>query len=482
MLQRKGLLELSALLDRKEVSAADIARSYIEHVPSMNSRINAYITFEPEKLLAAADESDRRRASGSALSQFDGIPVAVKDNINTEGIRTTCASRILENFVPPFNATVVEKMKEKGLLIAGKTNMDEFAMGSSTENSSFGTTKNPYDTDRVPGGSSGGSAAAVSAFMAPAALGSDTGGSIRQPASFCGVTGIKPTYGRVSRYGLVAYASSLDQIGTFGRSVDDTAALLEIISGHDPKDSTSINHEVDINSSALTGSVKGMKLGVPAEYFNAVDPEIKSIIENKIEALKNLGAEIIPISLKYTQYAIPAYYLIATAEASSNLARYDGVKYGYRSPDTKDLASLYLKSRSQGFGKEVKRRIIIGTFSLSSGYYDAYYVKALKGRTLLINDFKEAFSRVDAIISPVTTTTAFKIGQMSSDPLQMYMSDILTISANLAGIPGISVPAGLDSAGLPVGLQIMGNHFMEQQILEVAKAVENTCEKISPAL
>ena len=282
-------------------------------------------------------ESDRRRTSGTALSLFDGIPVAVKDNINTEGIRTTCASRILENFVPPFNATVVEKMKEKGLLIAGKTNMDEFAMGSSTENSCFGTTKNPYDTDRVPGGSSGGSAAAVSAFMAPVALGSDTGGSIRQPASFCGVTGIKPTYGRVSRYGLVAYASSLDQIGTFGRSVDDTAALLEIISGHDTKDSTSINREVDINASALTGNIKGMKLGVPDEYFNAIDPEIKSIIENKIEKLKKLGAEIIPISLKYTQYAIPVYYLIATAEASSNLARYDGVKYGYRSPDTKDL-------------------------------------------------------------------------------------------------------------------------------------------------
>lgn len=482
MLHRKGLLELSAMLEGKEISSSDIARSYIEHVPPANSRINAYITFEPEKLLAAAEESDRRRASGRALSQFDGIPVAVKDNINTDGIRTTCASKILENFVPPFNATVVEKMKEKGLLIAGKTNMDEFAMGSSTENSYFGATKNPYDTERVPGGSSGGSAAAVSAFMAPAALGSDTGGSIRQPASFCGVTGIKPTYGRVSRYGLVAYASSLDQIGTFGRSVDDTAALLEIISGHDPKDSTSINREVDIKASALTGNVKGMKLGVPAEYFNAIDPEIKSIIENKIEALKKQGAQIIPISLRYTQYAIPVYYLIATAEASSNLARYDGVKYGFRSPDTKDLASLYLKSRSQGFGREVKRRIIIGTFSLSSGYYDAYYVKALKGRTLLINDFRDAFSKVDAIISPVTTTTAFKIGQMSSDPLQMYMSDILTISANLAGIPGISVPAGLDSKGLPVGLQVMGNHFMEQKILEAAKAVENTCEKISPAL
>ena len=482
MLHKKGFMELSALLENREVSSADIARSYIEQINSKNSTINAFITVEPEKLLASAGESDRRRAAGNQLSPFDGIPVAVKDNINTEGTRTTCASRILENFIPPFSATVVEKMKEKGLLVSGKTNMDEFAMGSSTENSYFGTTRNPYNTECVSGGSSGGSAAAVSGLMAPAALGSDTGGSIRQPASFCGVTGIKPTYGRVSRYGLVAYASSLDQIGTFGRTVDDTAALLEIISGYDAKDSTSINREVDINASALTGDVKGMKLGVPGEYFKGINPEVKSIIEDKIEALRGLGAEIVPISLKYTDYAIPVYYLIATAEASSNLARYDGVRYGYRSPETQDLLSLYLKSRSQGFGKEVKRRIIIGTFSLSSGYYDAYYVKALKGRSLIINDFREAFSRVDAIISPVTTTTAFKIGQMSSDPLQMYMSDILTISANLAGIPGISVPAGLDSSGLPVGLQVMGNHFMEQKILQVAKAVEQTHEKIYPAL
>jgi aspartyl-tRNA(Asn)/glutamyl-tRNA(Gln) amidotransferase subunit A len=318
--------------------------------------------------------------------------------------------------------------------------------------------------------------------MAPAALGSDTGGSIRQPAAFCGITGIKPTYGRVSRYGLVTYASSLDQIGTFGRSVDDAAALLEIIAGYDPLDSTSLNCESDISASALNSSVKGIKLGVPAEYFHDIDTEVKSIIEKKIDALENSGAEIIPVNLKYTQYAIPVYYLIATAEASSNLARYDGIRYGYRSPDAEDLSGLYLRSRSQGFGKEVKRRIIIGTFALSSGYYDAYYVKALKGRTLIINDFKEAFSRVDALISPVTTTTAFRIGQMSDDPLQMYMADILTISANLAGIPAISVPAGLDSNGLPVGLQVMGSHFMEQKILEVAKTVESTCEKFSPAI
>ncbi len=482
MLHKKGVMELSALLERKEVSAREIAQSHIDRIVSQNASINAYITFEPEKLLMAADASDRRRSDGSALSPLDGVPVAVKDNINTAGTKTTCGSKILENFVPPFNATVVEKLSAAGMPLIGKTNLDEFAMGSSTENSFFGPTKNPYDTTRVPGGSSGGSAAAVSAFMAPAALGSDTGGSIRQPASFCGVTGIKPTYGRVSRFGLVAYASSLDQIGTFGRSVDDAAKLLQAIAGHDPKDSTSINRDMDIDASSLTGSVKGMKLGVPAEYFNAIDAEIKSAIEKKIEDLKSLGAEIVPISLRYTDYAIPVYYLIATAEASSNLARYDGVKYGFRSPDTKDLSSLYLKSRSQGFGREVKRRIIIGTFSLSSGYYDAYYVKALKGRTLIINDFRDAFSRVDAIISPVTTTTAFKIGQMSSDPLQMYMSDILTISANLAGIPGISIPVGLDSAGLPIGLQIMGSHFREQTILNIAKAVESTCEKISPAM
>lgn len=482
MLYKQGFKELSELLSGKKISSKEIAESYIKRINETDKKINSYITFDEERLLKEAVLSDSRRSEGKALSPFDGIPVAIKDNINTSGIKTTCASKILADFVPPFNACAYENLLEKGIIALGKTNLDEFAMGSSTENSFFGPVKNPYDTSRVPGGSSGGSAAAVSAFMAPASLGSDTGGSIRQPAAFCGVTGIKPTYGRVSRYGLVAFASSLDQIGTFGRNVEDAAALLQIISGYDNRDSTSINREVDIDSSKITRSVKGLKIGVPSEYFQGINDEMKTMIEGKIKELEKLGAEIKPISLKYTEYAIPVYYLIATAEASSNLARYDGVRYGYRAQDLKDLSSLYVKSRSEGFGKEVKRRIILGTFSLSSGYYDAYYLKALKGRTLIINDFKNAFSQVDAIISPVTTTTAFKIGEMSNDPLQMYMSDILTISANLAGIPALSVPAGLDSSGLPIGIQIMGNHFEEQKILNIAAAVEDTCEEISPSI
>jgi aspartyl-tRNA(Asn)/glutamyl-tRNA(Gln) amidotransferase subunit A len=482
MLYRKGFSELSDLLSGKKVSSREIAESFIKRIRETDTKINSYITFNEEQLLKDAEISDSRRAAGRALSPFDGIPVAVKDNINTAGIRTTCASKILENFIPPFNATVYDKLLEKGIILLGKTNLDEFAMGSSTENSFFGPTKNPYDTARVPGGSSGGSAAAVSAYMAPASLGSDTGGSIRQPAAFCGVTGIKPTYGRVSRYGLVAFASSLDQIGTFGRNIYDAAVLLQIIAGYDNRDSTSINRDVDIDPTALTRDAGGLKIGVPDEYFHGIDKEIAAKIEQKIKELEKLGAIIRPISLRYTEYAIPVYYLIATAEASSNLARYDGVRYGFRSPDADDISSLYLKSRSQGFGKEVKRRIILGTFSLSSGYYDAYYLKALKGRTLIINDFKNAFSGVDAIISPVTTTSAFIIGEMASDPLQMYMSDILTISANLAGIPALSVPVGLDSSGLPVGMQIMGNHFEEQKILNIASAVESTCDEISPAI
>lgn len=482
MLYRKGFAELSKLLSEKKTSSREIADSFIKRIKETDRTINSYITFDQEKLLREADISDARRAAGKQLSPFDGIPVAIKDNINTTGMRTTCASKILENFIPPFNATAYEKLLEKGIIALGKTNMDEFAMGSSTENSFFGPTKNPYDTSRVPGGSSGGSAACVSAFMAPVSLGSDTGGSIRQPAAFCGVTGIKPTYGRVSRYGLVAFASSLDQIGTFGRNVADAASLLGIVSGHDNRDSTSVNRDVDIDAGRINPDVKGLKIGVPQEYFNAINDEIKQRIEDKIRELEKLGAVIKPISLKYTEYAIPVYYLIATAEASSNLARFDGVRYGFRADDLKDLSSLYVKSRSQGFGKEVKRRIILGTYSLSSGYYDAYYLKALKGRTLIINDFKKAFSEVDAIISPITTTTAFKIGEMASDPLQMYIADILSVSANLAGIPALSVPAGLDSKGLPIGLQIMGNHFEEQKIINIAAAVEKTCNEISPSI
>ncbi len=480
MLYKKGFMELSRLLEEKKTTSVEIAASLIERINLTDSSVNAYITVEAEKLIKSAEAADSRRAADKKLSPFDGIPVAVKDNINTAGTRTTCASRILENFIPPYSATVFEKMEQKGILLLGKTNMDEYAMGSTTENSFFGPTKNPHDLERVPGGSSGGSAASVASFMAPVSLGSDTGGSIRQPAAFCGVTGIKPTYGRVSRFGLVAFASSLDQIGTFGRNVEDAASLLEIISGYDKKDTTSVNRDMDISSKSIDADVEGMVLGVPEEYFQGISPDIKETIEKKIKELEAAGAVIKPISLKYTEYAIPVYYLIATAEASSNLARYDGIRYGYRADDAENLTDLYNLSRSRGFGKEVKRRIILGTFSLSSGYYDAYYLKAQKGRSLIIRDFKEAFEDVDAIITPVTTTTAFKIGEMMSDPLEMYMSDILTISANLAGIPAISVPAGKDSCGLPIGLQIMGNHFQEQKILNIAAAVEKTCEQICP--
>lgn len=476
MLYKKGLIELSELLEKNETTSVEIAESIINRINDKDVKINSFITKCGEDLLASARESDKRRSSGNQLSPLDGIPIAVKDNINTKDVRTTCGSRMLENFTPPFSATVYEKLTAQGLLMCGKTNLDEYAMGSTTENSYFGPTLNPHDMGRVPGGSSGGSAAAVASMMAPVSLGSDTGGSIRQPAAFCGVVGIKPTYGRVSRFGLVAFASSLDQIGTFGRSVKDASKSLEIISGYDKKDSTSINMNVDFKTENLNGDVKGLTIGVPEEYFTGISPEIKETIELRIKELESAGAIIKPISLKFTEYAIPIYYLIATAEASSNLARYDGVRYGYRSDESKDLSSLYNLSRSEAFGKEVKRRIILGTYSLSSGYYDAYYLKALKGRTLIIEDFKKAFSEVDAIITPVTTTTAFKLGEMTSDPLEMYMSDILTISANLAGIPALSVPAGKDSDGLPIGLQIMGSHFQEEKILNIAEAVEQNCE------
>ncbi len=480
MLYKKGLLELSELLNKGEVKSVEIAESLINRMTQRDGEINSFITRGGENLLEAAKKSDERRNSGNSLSPFDGIPIALKDNINTEGVKTTCASQMLSNFTPPFSATVWEKLQAAGMILSGKTNMDEFAMGSSSENSYFGVTANPHDTSRVPGGSSGGSAAAVADFMSPIALGSDTGGSIRQPAAFCGVTGIKPTYGRVSRYGMVAFASSLDQIGTFGRSVKNVSKSLEIIAGHDRRDSTSVNREVDFKTENLTGEIKGVKIGVPEEYFTGISDEIKTAVEAKIGELKDGGAEIIPIKLQYTEYAIPIYYVIATAEASSNLARYDGVRYGYRSENATDLQSLYTASRSEGFGKEVKRRIMLGTYALSSGYYDAYYLKALKGRTLIMEDFKEAFAQVDAIVTPTTTTTAFKLGEMVNDPLQMYMSDLLTISANLAGIPAVSTPVGKDSQGLPMGLQIMGNHFSEEMILNIAQFIEQSSEEISP--
>ncbi len=476
MLVSRTMRELSLSLEKGEISSVDIAREYASRIDSLNSSINAFITMDAERVLEEARESDRRRAEGRALSPCDGVPVAVKDNICTRGMLTTCGSGILRNFSPPYDATAFANLRAHGFIALGKTNMDEFAMGSTTETSFFGPARNPSNLERVPGGSSGGSAAAVAARMAPAALGSDTGGSIRQPAAFCGVMGIKPTYGRVSRYGLVAYASSLDQIGSFARTVDDAALLLGAISGGDLRDSTSIARPVDFRPEDLTGDMKGTVIGIPDEYFKGISDEIKDCVLSKVKALEGLGARVEPISLHYVDFAIPVYYLIATAEASSNLARYDGIRYGYRSPNIKALLELYKKTRNEGFGKEVKRRIILGTFALSSGYYDAYYLKALKGRTLIIEDFKKAFSGVDLIITPVTTTTAFRLGEKISNPLEMYMSDILTISANLAAIPGMSVPVGCDSQGLPIGLQIMANHFQEKKILDCAKALENSGE------
>ncbi len=482
MLYKYNFEELALLLERGEVRSVDIADSFLKRIQNYDKKINSFITVDEEKLYLQAEESDARRKKGGELSRYDGIPIAVKDNICTKGIKTTCASKILENFIPPYNAAVYEKLKGSGFILLGKTNMDEFAMGSTTEASFFGPSKNPYNTEKVPGGSSGGSAAAVSANLAPAAIGSDTGGSIRQPAAFCGVTGIKPTYGRVSRYGLVAFASSLDQIGTFGNCVDDAALLLSVISGYDKRDSTSIDVEVDFHPEKLRDDLNEIVIGVPDEYFKGVSEDIRNNIEGKLKELEVNGAKIEKISLKYIDYAVPVYYLIATAEASSNLARYDGIRYGYRSDAASTLDELYSKTRSEGFGKEVKRRIMLGTFSLSSGYYDAYYLKALKGRTLIIEDFKKAFSKVDVIITPTTTTTAYNLGEMINDPLQMYMSDILTISANLAGIPGISIPAGLDREGLPIGLQIMGSHFREKKIFGLAAIIEKICEPIHPEI
>lgn len=482
MLYKKGFTELSELLTKKEISSKEIAISFADRIETLDPEINSYITFNRDALVKNAEKSDKRRSSGTELSPFDGIPVAIKDNILTKDVKTTCASKFLENFIPPYSACAYEKLCSKGILLLGKTNMDEFSMGSSTENSYFGTTKNPYDKNRVPGGSSGGSAASVASFMAPASLGSDSDGSIRQPASFCGLTGIKPTYGRVSRFGLAAFASSMDQIGTFGRSVEDAASLLEIISGHEPKDSTSVNREVNFSGKNITSDIKGMVIGVPDEYFKGISQEIDTKIKEKLKELENAGAHIEQLNLKFTDYAIAIFHILASAEASSNLARYDGIKYGYRSKNAANLAELYTKSREEGFGKEVKRRILLGTFSLSSGNYNDYYAKALQSRALIIKDFQNAFSKVDAIISPTTPTGAFKTGEKTNNPIEMYKSNNLTIPANLAGIPALSIPTGLDSQGLPIGLQIMGNHFQEQKILNIALSIEKSCEKISPVI
>ncbi len=471
-LWKKSVKELSGLIKKKEVKPSEIVEAFMKRAEEIEPKINSYITSLYEEAYDKAKEKDEQLSNLDNIPELFGIPIAIKDNIITKGVKTTCASKILENFVPPYNATVIDKLKEKGFLMTGKTNLDEFAMGSSTENSAFFTTKNPWDLERVSGGSSGGSAASVSACLVPASLGSDTGGSIRQPAAFCGVVGFKPTYGRVSRYGLVAFASSLDQIGTFTRTVEDTAILLNIISGKDNKDSTSSDKEVPDFTKYLNKDIKGLKLGIPKEYFpDNLNPEIKSLIFDNLKKLEKEGAELVEISLPTSPYSIEAYYIVAPAEASSNLARYDGVRYGYRVENYTDLEDMYSKTRDEGFGSEVKRRIMLGTYTLSSGYYDAYYLKAQKVRTLIYNEFIEAFKNVDLIITPTTPDVAFKIGEKVSNPIDMYLSDIFTVSVNMAGLPAVSVPVGFKD-NLPVGLQIIGKPFDEGTILQLADYIE----------
>jgi len=465
--------ELLAKISKGEITSTQVIETLLGQIEKNDQQINAYLLVLRSEALEKARQIDRKIARGQKVGKLAGIPVAVKDNICTKGVRTTCGSKILENFVPPYDATVIERLKAADAVLVGKTNMDEFAMGSSTETSYFGVTKNPHDPERVPGGSSGGSAAALAAGEALLALGSDTGGSIRQPASFCGVVGLKPTYGRVSRFGLVAYASSLDQIGPMARNVRDCALLLQVIAGHDPCDSTSADVPVPQYLSALRKGIKGLTIGLPREYFaEGLEQEVKSALLSAVERLQDQGAEVEEVTLPHTEYAIPTYYLLATAEASANLARYDGVRYGFRVKNPPNLDQMYRRTRSQGFGAEVKRRIMLGTYALSAGYYDAYYLKAQKVRTLIMEDFQQALQRADVLVTPTSPTAAFKIGEKIDDPLQMYLSDIYTISANLAGIPGISVPCGLSSHGLPIGIQILGRHFDEETILRVAYAVE----------
>ncbi len=464
--------QLRKLYEKKEVKASEVISSLLEKINSEDKKLHSYL-FVNEKAIEEAKIVDEKIAKGEKLKELEGVPIAIKDNICTKDIPTTCASKILKNFIPPYDATVIKKLKEKGAIIIGKTNMDEFAFGSSTENSAFGPTKNPFDKTRVPGGSSGGSASATGANLCYASLGSDTGGSIRQPASFCGVVGFKPTYGRVSRYGLIAFASSLDQIGPITKDVSDCALLLKIISGKDNMDSTSIDIPVADYPSFLKNDVKEIKVGIPEEYFvKGIDNEIKEKVENILKKLEGEGVKLEKISLPHTEYGIAVYYIIATAEASSNLARFDGVKYGYRSNNYTNLIDMYKKTRGEGFGEEVKRRIILGTYVLSAGYYDAYYLKGQKVRTLIKKDFENAFEKVDLILTPTTPELPFKLGEKKDDPLKMYLSDIFTVNVNLSGLPGISIPAGFSSNGLPIGLQIIAPYFKEEKIIQFSYTIE----------
>jgi aspartyl-tRNA(Asn)/glutamyl-tRNA(Gln) amidotransferase subunit A len=463
-------------LRKREFSSVELTEAVFERIADTDSKIRAYLTLARDAALEQARQADERLEQDASTSPLLGVPLAVKDNFLTRGLRTTCASKILANFVPPYDATTVRKVRAAGAVITGKTNLDEFAMGSSVENSAFFPTRNPWNLARIPGGSSGGSAAAVAADQCIAALGTDTGGSIRQPAACCGIVGLKPTYGRVSRFGIIAFASSMDQVGPLTKDVQDSALLLEAIAGHDPADSTSVDRPVPRYSEALTGDVKGLRLGIPKEYFVAgMQPEVEQAIRTAIRELEKNGAVIEEISLPHTEYAVAVYYIVATAEASSNLARYDGMRYGHRAT-AKDLTETYMISRGEGFGPEVKRRIMLGTYALSAGYYDAYYLKAQRVRTLIKRDFDEAFKRCDAIVTPTTPTTAFKLGEKIQDPLQMYLSDIYTISINLAGLPALSLPCGFDRAGMPIGMQIIGKHFDEATILRVGHAYEQGTE------
>lgn len=467
----KSVSELHELLLHKDISSTELTKAYIDRIKSVDPTLQAYLTVLEDEAMAQAAKVDEKISQGQALKPLEGIPMALKDNMCTEGIRTSCASKMLDNFYPPYNATVTERLRAAGTILLGKLNMDEFAMGSSTENSYFAKTRNPWNLECVPGGSSGGSAVAVAGDEAAFTLGSDTGGSIRQPAAFCGVVGMKPTYGAVSRLGLIAFASSLDQIGPFTKTVRDNALVMNAIAGHDPLDSTSVPIEAPDYTKFLVNDIKGLKIGIPREYFGAgIDPEVAKGIQAGIQTLIDLGAEVAECSLPHTEYAIPAYYLIATAEASSNLARYDGVRYGYRA-DADDVLGMFKKTRAEGFGQEVKRRIMLGTYALSSGYYDAYYLKAQKVRTLIKQDFDKAFEKFDVLLSPTAPTSAFKFGEKSADPLAMYLSDITTVPINLAGIPAISIPAGFVN-GLPIGMQLMGKAFGEGSLYRVAYTFE----------
>ena len=465
--------ELKEKLDNKELTVSEITKAYVDRINGKEPEVKAFVNTLKEEALNESEKIEEKIANGEITSKYAGIPIGIKDNMCTKGVKTTCSSKMLENFVAPYDATVVEKLNKEHLINLGKLNMDEFAMGASTEYSAFKKTSNPWDLNRVPGGSSGGSAAAVAANLVPWALGSDTGGSIRQPASFCGVVGLKPTYGLVSRYGLVAFASSLDQIGPITKDVEDAAILLNIIAGHDEKDTTSVNVEKKDYTKALKNDVKGLKIGIPKEYYGeGINPEVKAALEKAIEEYKAMGASVEEFSLPIADYALATYYIIACAEASSNLGRFDGIRYGYRTENFENLKDIFINSRTEGFGEEVKRRIILGTYVLSSGYYDAYYKKAQQVRTLVKNEFEKAFEKYDVLITPTSPTVAFNIGQRSNNPLEMYLADICTVSVNIAGLPGISIPCGVNLDGMPIGMQIIGKHFDEETILNAAYTYE----------